>query len=153
MKKLLLSIAAVAVILTLSKCARVRMAHDEAARDLQQSLSKVPLPKGARIIEEHSDVGGFISGTGNAIDVIAFRVFASDRTAQDVSEFFSTFLHQDTRDGMACGVFKLDRPEAPNAPVPEWCLRRMISPQQRSTFVVYLANRIDEGSIWDWRGW
>jgi len=134
MRKLLF--VALAIILALSKCASVHIAHDNAARRLLHKLSKLSLPEGARVIDEHSDVGGFISGTGDAIDVIAFRVFASDRSETDVNQFFSDFVHDDMGDR---GVFKLDKPEPPNSKVPEYFLRRMIPPQKASSYVVYMV--------------
>jgi hypothetical protein len=151
MKKVLWVLVTLATILVLSKCASVHIAHDHAARGLLATIGKVPLPEGALLIEEHSEVGGFISGKGDAIDVIAYRVFASDRSELEVYQSFVDYLQGDPGEGER-GVFKLDTPKASGSTVPEDLLRRMISPQKRSTYVVYAAERVDDGT-WDWRGW
>ena len=138
-------------VLVLAKCAWVRTDHNMAAKNLQRRLSGVTLPAQTRILEEKSEVGGFISGTGDAIDILAFRVFASDLPESTILQTFASWTGQTPTDDVL-GIFRLDSPEPPQSHGPEWYLRRAIPPTTGPAYVIYSAERIDDG-VWDWRGW
>jgi hypothetical protein len=147
----LLAIMLLLPAIILTKCAWVRREHNMAAANLQRSLSAIPLPSGAQILEEKSEVGGFISGTGDAIDVLAYRVFVSDLPATTVFQAFAAWATQTPVDDVR-GVFRLDTTETLESHVTELFLRQAISQPTKPTYVIYSAERIDDG-VWDWRGW
>lgn len=138
-------------VLVLSKCAWVHTQHNIAAGNLGRSLSAVALPAGAQILEEKSEVGGFISGTGDAIDILAYRVFVSDLPEAEVYQLFAPWTDRIPEDDIR-GTFRLDSPETPQSPVTERSLRQAISQPKTRAYVIYSARRIDDG-VWDWRGW
>jgi hypothetical protein len=41
----------------------------------------------SRILYGQSEVGGFISGTGDATDILAYRAFVTEQHGNDVSGF------------------------------------------------------------------
>ena len=149
----LLAIAvAIPVLLVLGTCATVHVQHNWEASKLLRAISKAPLPKDAAIVVDGSDVGGFISGTGDAIDVLAYRVFRSDLPEPDVRAILHEYLREDNKNGFDAGLFRLDKPAVPRAGVTEQILRRTLPLAELPTYVFYSVDRIDDGT-WDWRGW
>lgn len=150
MRKLPVILLAIPVII-LAKCAWVHQQHNFAAENLRRSLSDIELPKDAQILEESSDVGGFISGTGDEIDILAYRVFVSDLPDASVYQVFAPWTDRSHADDIR-GIFRLDSMETPQSSVTEQFLRRAISQLNAHAYVIYSAKRIDDG-VWDWRGW
>ncbi len=130
---------------------RTHSGHNAAAHNLQQELSRVALPNDAQVIEEKSKIGGFISGTGDAIDALAYRVFISKLPETSVRQVLEPWAAQNP-EGEFRGIFQLNNPETPQTPVTERFLRQSIRQSMAPAYVLYSAKRIDDGT-WDWRGW
>ena len=152
MKKVLAVIVLLPFLLVLSKCAYVHVDHNFAGTRLLGELQKVGLPPGSKVLKQKSEIGGFISGTGDAIDALAYRVFTTTENEGEVFRYFSTRNPRDDNDDDRFECFRLDAPEGSRISVTESILRRELSASTKPSYVVYSAERIDDG-IWDWRGW
>ena len=140
------------LLLVLIICLLSHLDHNLSAKVSLMELSKIQLPPESRLLNEGWEVGNFISGTGSDIDSLAYRAFASSLPPEEVENIFAGKLENDPSLEIRAGIFRLDIPKHPRAGLTESYLRENLGATTSPTYVIYRAQRIDDG-VWDWRGW
>lgn len=139
----------------LAKCGVVHFEHNAEAARLLAELKRVSLPADAVELDDETIIEGFISGTGDATDVLAYRVFTSHLPPELVFHHFG--ISRDKSSGFADEgqrfnlIWLRDRPG--EGLEEEFVRRRVPDATSNGGYVLYGAERLSGEGFWDIRGW
>jgi hypothetical protein len=103
------------------------------------------------VIYEQNEVGNFISATGDATDILAYRIFVVDLPSQNIGDFFEPSIRQSGE--FDFGVCLADKPpQGPWLPM-DSILAHIPQAERHNAYILYQTDRCIENGLWDIRGW